>query len=376
MSGGTLFGYDISSFLGEQEEMRQIPSECKLSDAECHTYLSGRLYALADRPNKDTLLCQENINWLYQNHTPSSYYQTETWHAVGSLNKGRLSNYLVESGYSQTTVEADPPYDRDAYILSGVGGAGGGGEGGIQALDPELIAGTMWEGPSTEKEEFNILYAMQAGFLPAVRPGKGGAIINHPDRHTTIRIMSVSGEVIFATTNIMVEKIDTMRRETFSPSYAVDGFAGYFGEEAPQQARVSGKLIDAANFDWLRKWEEVYDKLGRGSILSKNKWRMYILYKAKIYEGYPLDNQIFEAAMAEPQVPFSFSFMITNRKPLPQLMVYTDPNGEIYEKYGGETTEDMLNDIQELGLTQPMSEYSPGELPEGTTEYTNPDYET
>lgn len=365
----------FQGFVEEQQQTAQIPSECKLSGASCHDYLAMRIGSYDDRPVKDAILCQQNIDWLFENHTPSYFYQTLTWHATGSLNKGRMANYLVtDLSYAQATIDADPPYDRDVYILSSIGTTSS-GEGGIQALDPELIAGTMWEGPITEKENYNILYGMQAGFLEARRPGKDGAIINHPDRHTTIRIISISGELIYATTNIFIENINTARQETFSPSYAADGFAGYFGEERPQQAVVTGKLIDSANFDWLRKWEEVYDKLGRGSVLSKNRWRMYILYKSKIYEGYPLTNQIFESAVAEPLAPFSFNFMITNRKPLPQLQVFTDPDGRIFQKYEGESTEDMLNDIQDLGLTQSMSEYSPGELSGGTGEYSNPEYE-
>lgn len=230
-------------------------------------------------------------------------------------------------------------------------------------MDPELIAGNIYEGPEVDQRKFDIYYAVQAGFLPARRPGIHGGIAMHPERYATFRIMSIDGEVIYATTNISIEDIQSSRKESVNFTRSTDGYVGSFSEEGPQVSTVSGKLIDCQNFDWMRSWEQVYDKLARGSVLARRKWRVYILYKATIIGGYLLNSNLFENAVREPEVPFSFQMYITDRIPLPRMNVYSQ-NGQNFQRFKG-TSEQFYGQIGKLvgsadtqGLLQTGVEYA------------------
>jgi hypothetical protein len=215
---------------------------------------------------------------------------------------------------------------------------------------------------------FNILYPIKAGFLPGRRPGIHGAIKPHPERVTTFRVMDLDGNTVYATTNIMVQSVNDVRREAFTPSMASDAPSGTYGSESPRQVSVSALLMNADNFDWKRKWERVYDEMARGSVLSRKEWRFYFLYMAEIYGGYPIAQTISTQAQDDKTVRLSFQMYVTDHYPLPKLHVVDEEQG-VYN-YEGESLSELLEDIQKLGLLESMSEYvtEPPALGNGTGE--------
>lgn len=378
-----------------------IPAGFSLTESACDAHITSTLGGYRDAlPNQSSLMAQENIDALFvtgifktrtnqegiEERTMAMKmgwgYQTDNHHASGSYSAGDMYQYLIDRSWpefqlirhsianrSLTSWEMQRQYGitptlipaRNVWIPPGASGTGG-GAGGIAALDVPMIAGDIYSGPDTTRQSFDIIYAIQAGFLPAVRPGRNGGIFHHPERYTTFRIMSIDGRSIYATTNIIINSIRKGRQENVNFTQSTEGYVGSFSEEAPEMATVSGEVFDCENFDWKRELEMVYDRLARGSVLAREKWRLYLLYKADIIGGYPLNLQMFEDVLQDPRVPFSFQMYLTDRMPLPKMQAYIDnKNGQTYYRYKG-TSETLVQDVEAMadGYLLGLSEYQPG----------------
>jgi hypothetical protein len=333
--------------------------------------------------NTDNILAQENLDVLFTTGEfgdKRAYlgwgYQTDECHSSGAYfagtmyvhlhtNCGVMPQMMYRDGVTPPQVPGVTPTmipDRNAWVVGDINSAGGGGAGGIAALDVPMIAGDIYSGPDTTRQSFDIIYAIQAGFLPAVRPGRNGGVFHHPERYTTFRIMSIDGRSIYATTNIIINNIRKGRQENVNFTQSTEGYVGSFSEEAPEMATVSGEVFDCENFDWKRELEMVYDRIARGSVLAREKWRLYLLYKADIIGGYPLNLQVFEDVIQDPRVPFSFQMYLTDRMPLPKMQAYIDnKNGQTYHRYKG-TSETLIQDVEAMagGYLLGLSEYQPG----------------
>lgn len=288
---------------------------------------------------------------------PNEFWQTYDARTSGSLNMGGITPFIVDlTGWTQAQAEsyvaAKGNGNRTIYRANrGNSGSSGG------SVDPQppLIAGASWAAPDDDVKTFNILHPIQAGFLPAVRPGKNGKIIPHPERYSTFRIMNIEGDTIYATTNIMVQSVVDVRRETFTASGAADAPSGTYGTESPRQIQVSAVLLNADNFDWKRKWERVYDEMARGSVLSRKEWRLYFLHMADIYGGYPIAQTISTQAQGDQTPMLTFQMYVTDHYPLPKLHIVDEAEG-VYD-YEGQSLSELLEDIAKLGLLESMSEY-------------------
>jgi hypothetical protein len=325
-------------------------------------YIYVAIKAGQDYPNPEgPWLSQANINYAYTHSVgdpPSDYYQTTAAFADGATVQGNIVDYIKDLTH-WTREEAEGftvgrnNTNRTIYHYNR---GNSGSSGGSVNTQPPLIAGASWAAPDDDVKTFNILHPIQAGFLPAVRPGKNGKIIPHPERYSTFRIMNIEGDTIYATTNIMVQSVVDARRETFTASGAADAPSGTYGVESPRQIQVSAVLLNADNFDWKRKWERVYDEMARGSVLSRKEWRLYFLYMAEIYGGYPIAQTISTQAQGDQTPMLTFQMYVTEHYPLPKLHVVDETEG-VYN-YEGQSLSELLEDIAKLGLLESMSEYA------------------
>ena len=239
--------------------------------------------------------------------------------------QGTLKSRAQDRGGIATFVLADSRYDgatRENIYLLGGGASSGSGEGGIEPLDPDLRTGMVWDPLDTEAIKFDIYDVAIKGFLPARRPGRGGYLESHPERYSTIRVLNSKGEPIFATTNFTLESIIKPQKERVSAQITFDDVIARFGPERMKVFSFSGKLLDYANFDWMREWEVVWDKFLRGEVLAKNLWRAYILSEGNLYGGYMLSTNI-QKTIKGPGVPFSFTMLMTDNVHLPTLTLIT-----------------------------------------------------
>lgn len=361
----------------------QTPESCK---SVIEANLSS-MKAAGELLYPDNLTCQANIDKLFSTRMGNEWQAAGSgWRYVGT-GAAVMSEY--PEGFRSLCIEREglsglPEAARNTMLQgvttrqvysnpSGAGPFAGGGTGGPAALEPELVAGPAWDPISTTIRSFDITKAMIAGFLPGRRPGKNGSIKHHPDRKSTIRIMSSDGTVIYATTNFMLEGYNDSQQEGFQSMDTFDGAIGQLSDEMPRTITFRGKLLDCKSFDWVRQWEAAYDKYMKGSINAKNMWRFYILYQAEIVGGYMLNCAKAADAASEPAVPFQFSVLVTDKMPLPEMETVTDALGQLYSRYNG-STENLAADIAKLNLDAPTPEYSEIPVPDGYTgESVNPD---
>ena len=369
--GGILPGMAVNAI-----RYNEITPALRKTKKEAEDYLADYVRNAMTRdenfPNPDgDPLSEVNLDYLYRtyNGPPSAYFQTSDARTSGAISIGNIVNVVKDlANWTLADAEAFTTHyrnsNREIYLANQGSSAGGGGSVNTQ---PDLIVGSSWAAPDADVDTFKIIHPINAGFLPATRPGKDGKIVPHPERYSTFRIMDIDGNTIYATTNIMVQAVVDARQETFMPSGSSDGSSGTFGEEGPRRVQVSAVLLNADNFDWKRKWERVYDQMARGSVLSKKEWRFYFLYMAEIYGGYPIAQTISTTAQGDQTPTLSFQMHVTNHLALPKLKTINEAEG-VYS-YGGETMSQLLEDMQKLGLLESMSEYfteppGPGESEE------------
>jgi len=102
-------------------------------------------------------------------------------------------------------------------------------------------------------------------------------------------------------------------------------FAGMqlaFNKERYRVYGISLNLIDAANFDWDRNWDQAWRKYMKGSRLAAKKWRWYMLYGARLIGGYPVGYTHIQQAANEPVTGVTLQVVITDDLPLPTMHYY------------------------------------------------------
>lgn len=319
-----------------------------MGEAEARSTLRSKMRRITDFSDQSAI-----DDWMEEN-------QQYIWLQVSDL---KHSNALP-SGQSQsqfnTLAEANPYSDdiksdprnttgkNNRQLYGPYNGTSSGGSGGIDPLDPDLKSGAVWTPLDTTAIAFNIYDAVVKGFLPARRPGRGGYIKKHPDRKSTIRVLDHQGQPIFATTDFVLERINRPKKERLNTQVTFDQLIAMFGTERMKLYSFQGKLLDCKTFDWMRQWDMAWEEVLRGERLAENIHRAYILNKAKIFGGYMVSCQITEDATIEPVVPFSFTLLVTDDEPLPNLSLITAKDEALLaEKFEG-TEEEFQAELAAL----------------------------
>lgn len=124
-------------------------------------------------------------------------------------------------------------------------------------------------------------------------------------------------------TNFLVQQVSEERHEkqqivdTFGESYI------FFFGEAPRMLRVSGLLLNTADFNWRAEFWANYERYFRGTRLVERGARLYLIYDDVIVEGYMVGANANENANQPNVIPFSFQMFITGYT---DLSLLGDPN--------------------------------------------------
>lgn len=221
---------------------------------------------------------------------------------------------------------------RMMWDYTGAGGGGGTGESYMQAD----FRSSPFQLPDIDIQRFRLEPVMRAGFLPARRPGKAGGIREHPSRYSTMRVMGIGGDAVFATTNFMLTNVREESSENFSVDPSLWGLSIRFDIEKYSIYTLSIDLINAQNFDWLRQFKYAWKNYLRGSVLAGNQWRFYILSGARLLGGYPVKYQMLSSAKDEPSIQMSMIMIITDDEALPKMQEIVDKrSGLTFFKWSG-----------------------------------------
>lgn len=277
---------------------------------------------------------EDSVNFLLQ----TSKYNHSSWGA-GTVCINTFFQDLINEDMRQNNVVAEQMYGNLAGRLK-YGGDGGGASG---SGGPAVFPVDFLHSPFVEQllldETFDIGAVLQAGFLPAFRPGDlNEGIVAHPDRHATIRVMSIDKEVIYATTNFIMEGYNKATKESFKIIESTLGNTLQLNKEKFKLFKMKLGIIDAeAPFDWLRSWEDKWDKYMRASVLARNRWRWYILFGSHVIGGYPLQFSLGADAKDEPFAGIMVDIFVTDDKPLPEMKRMISKDGLVYFRWGGTT---------------------------------------
>ena len=261
----------------------------------------------------------------------------------GDTVRTTVNIYKPPSGYSISDISDRNIYKVDADAIAAAAQVD---------LDVTFL-GNAFQELSADWDQFEIEPVLRAGFLPAIRPGQYGGLTLHPDRHATIRVLDINGNLKYSTTNFMLESVAMATKESFSVSSAFTGNTLQFSEEKFKIFKLSLRLIDAEYpFDWRRAWDRNWRKYMRGSQLVKDKSRFYILYGSSLIGGYPLQYTFSASANDEPYSALSVDIFVTDNIPLPEMKyIASEKEGEqVGFKWTGTeySTEDMDAAIQSL----------------------------
>ena len=277
---------------------------------------------------------EDPMNYLLQ----TSAYNHSSW-GPGVVHINVFFQDLMDENVFQNNATAELMYgDLAGRLKYGGDGGGAGGPGGPAIFPVDYLHSPFVESALLD-ETFTIEPVLQAGFLPAFRPGDlNEGIIAHPDRHATIRVMSIDKEVIYATTNFMMEGYNKATKESFKIIESTLGNTLQLNKERFKLFKMKLGLTDAeAPFDWLRSWEDKWDKYMRASVLAKNRWRWYILFGSHLIGGYPLQYSLGVDAKDEPFAGIMVDIFVTDDIPLPDMKRMVSENGLVYFRWGGTT---------------------------------------
>lgn len=271
-------------------------------------------------------------------------YHISTWAANGLLDEGLRNNgYTPQPG---RTVDGNRMYYTDT-------GPGATGSGAAANLDVDF-KGSPWKMPEVNEERFKLENVLKMGFLPGLRPGHPtnqapyGGIVHHPSRYSTIRVMSIDGSCVYATTNFMLEGIQRVVEEDYRPSRGFEENLLQLHGEKFKLYSLKLKMIDSANFDWMRGWDRAWQRYMRASVLAENKWRFYILSGAKMYGGYPLKYSDTSSAADEPCADLSVVMFVTDDVPLPVMVRLVNKEGMEYFKWSKEGAVFVSGEVSDL----------------------------
>ena len=321
-------------FASAAQWQNYIPIYAYWSSATCEGYMEND--SGVDVSN------QEALDNFFISATNGLLLQTDKYHISGAV-----APYTVKSFYEKDLASGDrvhspgaigtfgPLKDRGYYDSGGLIAATG-GTGQPASLPVDFLYSPFVE-PALLTEQFEIEPVLNAGFLPGFRPGDlDQYIIPHPDRYSTIRVMSIDKEVIYATTNFMLESYTKATKESFKIIESTLGNTLQLNKEKYKLFTLKIGLVDAATpFDWLRNWEEKWEKYMRASVLAQNRWRWYILYGSHLIGGYPLQYSLSANAKDEPYSSINVDIFVTDDVRLPDMKRMASEDGLTYFRWSG-----------------------------------------
>lgn len=192
-----------------------------------------------------------------------------------------------------------------------------------------------------ERERQNMVHQLYARHEQPVRRPLRGVQIKE-NTYAMIRVMGADGQfmpVIDAAGETHVER-DGMNYTTYYTNFLVqavqeerhekqqivdtfgESFIFFFGE-APRMLRVSGLLLNTADFNWRAEFWANYERYFRGTRLVEMGARLYLIYDDAIVEGYMVEASAQENANQPNVIPFSFQMFVTGYT---DLSLLGDPN--------------------------------------------------
>ena len=313
---------------GEEDSDSQImiPVEAYVSKEDAEATVEYDV-DVTDQEQLDDWFRKEGNRFLLQ----TDLYHDSTYEGGDVL----ISSFYDDDLYFKDVLHINTPLaERPMY---GIGSTGaGGGSGGPTALPIDFRYSPFVQ-PSLLNEKFEIEAVLRAGFLPGFRPGED-AIMAHPDRYATIRVMSIDKKVIYATTNFMMKGYNKATKESLKVIESTLGNSLQLNKEKFKIFKMRLGLVDAIEpFDWLRSWEDKWDRYMRASVLARNRWRWYILFGSHLIGGYPIQYTLGANAKEEPYAGISVDIFVTNDVRLPDMKRMTTESGLVYFRWGGTT---------------------------------------
>jgi len=347
---------DIPPGNPEGDGLDPIPIECYHSIEQVDTHWKSRMSNFAVREPLTTMphsydeLTQAQRDTLDSLIThgeyDSRYYQTERFHHSMCNPTAELSAQFTDAKKWKPNPSVRPvvtssliPWtslppvaSRMAWTLAP--GATPGGSGG-QATLPVDYQSSPWRMPEVNIENFRLGPLLNAGFLPGRRPGDVGGIIRNPSRIATLRVMSITGECVYATTNFMLESVQRLVEEDYTPANGFEENLLQLHGEKFKLFNFRMRMIHASNFDWRRQWDRAWKYILRGSQLALHKRRCYILEGTEEYGGYPLRYSDQKNASEEPSSVLTMTMFVTDNEPLPVMTRLVSKDGQEYFKWLG-----------------------------------------
>jgi hypothetical protein len=136
----------------------------------------------------------------------------------------------------------------------------------------------------------------------------------------------VEGEGVRKTVHYTNFFVDSVQEERAEKVQVVDTFGEpivFFFGESPRVQRVSGGLMNSADFNWEQEFWANYEQYFRGSKLAQLGARLYLIYDDRIVEGLMLKATATRSAQAREYIPFTFDMFVTGSAP---VSLVGDPN--------------------------------------------------
>jgi len=350
--GGTGTGLSDSGSTGADGDSSKIPLP-RLAYSPpwvCNGIITTKLSA-AGVDTSDSDAVDEQLRGM------SEWLYTDKYHPKGSISTIQVSTYcemLLAGGHYRHNFEflgvplsTRPFYGKGSSVSAS-------GSGGATSIPVDFRYSPFVE-PALLSEQFEIEPVLRAGFLPAFRPGDADEyIMPHPDRYSTIRVMSIDKEVIYATTNFILRGYSKATKESFKVLESTMGNTLQLNREKYKIVALQIAVIDArAPFDWLRNWEDKWDKYMRASVLAKKRWRWYIMFGSHLLGGYPLQYSVASSAQDEPQSLINMDVFVTDDIPLPDMKRVVSESGLTYFQWEG-----TVYNPDTMSFEKPIPEYS------------------
>lgn len=281
-----------------------------LPEGKSFTSVDSYLYTEDRRPNTYTVRHTVKRELELFEEAISSDLNVDTDKALDRL--------YDEIGVNSMSV---PEEVKSLWVVTSGGPISSGGGGAGTQPPPPFLAGGPWAATQFQGQTFRLEPVLEAGFLPARRPGVGGPLIEHPHRYATIHVIGIDGKVKLSTTDFSLSAVQKQIGEKFKLVSTFDGEHLVFQCEKGKVYQFNFKMLNSKSFDWLRAFELNWNRLFRGTQLASKQCRLYMLYSGTLVGGYPLAMSVSETAEGSPVTGMSISMYITDDVPLPRMTV-------------------------------------------------------
>ena len=311
----------------------------RLTTAECETTLRGFGYSGIFTRDEDKEIPGPNAgirdNYLWTDAIHPNWFSLDSsagheWTRIAE-DASETSGISLADIYGVMKGTSSDLAEQGRNTYRALHGSDGGGEG--TQPPPPFLAGGPWAATQFQGKTFRLEPVLEAGFLPARRPGVGGAVVEHPHRYATLHVMNIDGKVRFSTTDFSLVAVKKQVGEKFKVISTFDGEHLVFQCDKGKVYQFNFKMLDSSSYDWLRSFELNWNRLFRGTQLAKKQNRLYIMYSSTLVGGYPLAMSVSQSSEQHPMAGMAISMYITDDVPLPTMAVI-DRNTGVYQWQG------------------------------------------